>query len=188
MRIRQICLALPLAVLAMCAAAASTTLARMSVGQMTHAARSIVLARCLKNSTAWDAGEIWTFTTFEIEETWRGTPRDAQIVVRLLGGKFGGLTSTVSGVPRFVAGEEVVLFLEPTAGGGYSIVSWMQGTFRVRRDRMSGSESVTQDTAAFATFNSVTRRFEPSGIRGVPLDSFRATVATALRGETGDEP
>lgn len=188
MRIQRIQLAPLLALLVMCATAAGTTLTRMSVGRMTRAARSIVRARCLTNSTGWDAGEIWTFTTFEIQETWKGTPRDAQIAVRLLGGNFGGLTSSVSGVPRFAVGEEVILFLEPTARGDFSIVSWMQGTFRVRRDRVSGNESVTQDTAAFSTFDPATRRFEASGIHGVPLISFRAAVAAALRGETGEKP
>lgn len=180
MRIRRICLIALSALLVICTSATGTTLARMSVMQMTHAARNIVRARCLANSTAWDAGEIWTFTTFEVDENWKGTPRDKQIVVRLLGGTLGGLTSSVSGVPRFVEGEDVILFLEPTARGDFSVVSWMQGTFRVRRDRGSGSASVTQDTAGFSTFDSATRRFEASGIRGVSLNAFRTAVAVAL--------
>jgi hypothetical protein len=179
MRIKQIHLALLIALLAMSTAEA-TTLARMSVTQMTHAAKSIVRARCLTNSAAWDAGEIWTFTIFEVEENWKGVPHDKQITVRLLGGTVGGLTSSVSGVPRFAEGEEVILFLEPTARGDFSIVSWMQGTFRVRRDGASGRESVTQDTAGFSTFDPSTRRFESSGIHGISLVAFRASVAAAL--------
>jgi len=179
MRIRKIHLTLFIALLAMCTAVAATTLARMSVAQMTHAARRIVRARCLANSTAWDAGEIWTFTTFEVEENWKGAPRDKQIAVRLLGGTVGGLTSSVSGVPRFVEGEEAILFLEPTTRGDFSIVSWMQGTFRVRRDGVSGRESVTQDTAGFSTFDPSTRRFESSGIHGISLIALRASVAAA---------
>jgi len=142
MDIRRIHLASIIALLAMCTAATGTTLARLSVAQMTHAAKRIVRARCLANSTAWDTGEIWTFTTFEVEENWKGAPHDKQIAVRLLGGTVGGLTSSVSGVPRFVNGEEAILFLEPTTRGDFSIVSWMQGTFRVRRDGVSGRESV----------------------------------------------
>jgi hypothetical protein len=187
MRIRKIRLTLFIALLAMCTAATGTTLARMSVAQMTHAAKSIVRARCLANYTAWDAGEIWTFTTFEVEENWKGTPRDKQIAVRLLGGTVGGLTSTVSGVPRFVEGEEVILFLEPTTRGDFSIVSWMQGTFRVRRDRASGHESVTQDTAGFSTFDPTSRHFESSGIHGTPLIAFRTAIGAALREDSGEK-
>ena len=91
--------------------ASGTTLMRMSLAQISQAAQAIVRARCIGNSTRWDAGEIWTFTSFDIEETWSGSA-PAQISVRLLGGRVGNLTSTVSGVPRFSPGEEVVLFLE----------------------------------------------------------------------------
>jgi hypothetical protein len=92
------------------AAAHATTLVCMTVREMTHAAELVVRARCVEGMAKWDAGEIWTFTTFEIEEAWKGSP-PRQIVVRLLGGTTAELTSSVDGVPRFRAGEEVVLFL-----------------------------------------------------------------------------
>lgn len=172
---------------AMAATAAATTLARMSVAEMAQAAPVIVRARCLGNSTGWDAGEIWTFTSFEVEEAWRGAA-PARITVRLLGGRAGNLTSSVSGVPRFRSGEDVVLFLEPTARGDLSVVSWEQGTFRIRRDAAAGRESVTQDTAALATFDPATRRFEATGIRRLPLEILRAQVDAALRSETRRKP
>jgi len=167
------------------ATTSATTLARMSVEQMSQVAPEIVRARCLGNSTSWDAGEIWTFTSFEIEEIWRGPATGnaarSQITIRLLGGRAGNLTSTVSGIPRFRSGEEVVLFLEPTRRGDFSIVSWEQGTFRVHHDPSTGLESATQDTASFATFDPVSRRFEATGISNVPIDVLRVRVSAALR-------
>src|SRR5271156_6972668 len=120
--------------------AVATTLERMSVAKMTQHAQLVVRAQCLGNSVAWDGGEIWTFTSFEVEDSWKGAPTGAaqQVTVRLLGGSGGHLTSTVSGVPRFRPGEEVILFLQPTARGDFSIVSWVQGTFRIHRDSRSG--------------------------------------------------
>ena len=144
--------------------------------------------RCVNNSTSWDAGEIWTFTSFEVQEVWRGYV-PARITVRLLGGRVGNLTSSVSGIPHFRPGEEVVLFLEPIlkpgGRGDFSVVSWEQGSFRIHRDASSGQESVTQDTASFATFDPATRQFEMSGIRRLPIDTFRARVDAALRAEAG---
>jgi hypothetical protein len=173
--------------LAMGGAAAGTTLARMSVAQMAQTAQVIVRARCLGGSTAWDAGEIWTLTSFEVEEVWRGSP-PARITVRLLGGRVGNLTSSVSGVPRFRPGEEVILFLERTPRGDFSVVSWEQGTFRISREVSTGQESVTQDTASFATFDPATRRFAATGARNFPLETFRARVEAALRAENGRQP
>lgn len=172
------CLALSLAC---CWATRATTLERMSVARISRVAKLIIRARCISNSTRWDAGEIWTFTSFEVGETWKGAPPE-RITVRLLGGTLGALTSTVSGVPRFRPGEEVILFLQPTSRGDFSVVSWEQGTFRIRSGSAgrASEETVTQDTAALATFDPQSRRFKAIGLRNVPLPAFRAQVESAL--------
>lgn len=159
--------------------ARSTTLQRLSVERMTEAAGAIVRARCLSSASRWDRGEIWTFTAFEATDTWKGAPA-TEITVRLLGGTVGALTSHVSGVPRFRPREEVILFLEPTTLGDLTVVSWQQGTLRIKRDPRTGLEIVTQDTAAFETFDPQTRLFRATGIRDVPLETFRARVHAAV--------
>ena len=169
-----------LLVLALSGAAQATTLLRMSVEQMTGKAQAIVRARCLGNSTRWEEGEIWTFASFDVKEAWLGATAP-RITVRLLGGRAGDLTSSVSGVPRFQPGEEVILFLEPTGRGDFSVVSWQQGTFRIRRGASPGGEAVTQDTAASSTFDPAAQRFAAGGIRSMPLGAFRARVQAALR-------
>ena len=162
----------------------ATTLMRMSITSLSRAARAIVRARCVTNETRWDAGEIFTFTNFDVEEIWKGSP-PAQVTVRLIGGHAGNLTSTVSGVPRFEPGEELVLFLEPTSAGDYSVVSWVQGTFRIERDNSTGDETITQDTAAFPVFDPASHRFEALGIRKMRAESFRELVAVSIRNAAG---
>jgi hypothetical protein len=162
----------------------ATALKRMSVADLSRAAHTVVRAQCVANSTRWDAGEIWTFTTFDVEETWKGSAA-AQITVRLLGGKAGSLTSTVSGVPRFAPGEELVLFLELTPAQDFSIVSWMQGTFRIGHDRTTDEETVTQDTAAFPVFDSASQRFESTGIRKMPVSAFHSLVIQSAQSTQG---
>jgi hypothetical protein len=169
------------------AAAGATTIERMSLAKMAQVAPVIVHARCSGNAVVRDAGEIWTLSSFDVEDTWRGeTPE--RITVRLLGGSMGDITSRVSGVPRFRTGEDVVLFLEPTKRGDFSVVSWEQGTFRVQRDASGSEEFVTQDTASFATFNPATRQFRPAGIRNMPLEKFRERVEAALQSAAGRHP
>ncbi len=182
-------IALVVAVLFAATLCRATTLERMSLAKMAQTAPLIVRARCLANSTTWDAGEIWNFTSFAIEETWKGAPPGAaaQLTVRLLGGSVGNLTSTVSGVPRFHPSEEVILFLEPTARGDFSILSWVQGTFRIRRDPRTGEEIAIQDTAAFDAFNPATHRFESAAIRNLSFAAFNAQVKSALASTTGEK-
>ncbi|HEY4879901.1 MAG TPA: hypothetical protein VIH97_12315, partial [Candidatus Acidoferrales bacterium] len=163
--------------------ASSTTLVRMSVAQMTQAAQLVVRVRCVSNSTAWDAGEIWTFTSFAVEETWKGSQSassNSVLTVRLLGGTIGNLTSTVSGIPRFVPGEDVILFLEPTTRSDYSVVSWIQGTFRIRRDPRSGGPLAMQDTASFDTFDRAARQFHATGLHNIAVEDLRSLVSAAI--------
>ncbi|MGA9972046.1 MAG: hypothetical protein WBQ07_17045 [Candidatus Acidiferrales bacterium] len=188
-RTRVTAAAVAVAVLFAATLCQATTLERMSLAKMAQTAPLIIRARCLANSTAWDAGEIWTFTNFAIEETWKGAPPGAavQLTVRLLGGSVGNLTSTVSGVPRFHPGEEVIVFLEPTARGDFSIVSWVQGTFRIRRDPRTSEEIAIQDTAAFDAFNPATHRFESPGARNLSVAAFNSQVKSALASPTGEK-
>jgi hypothetical protein len=178
-RIKHHELFLLLAALLVSPSAGATTFAHMSVAEMSRASTEIVRARCIANSVGWDEGEIWTFTAFEVEETWRGEA-PARITVRLLGGRLGNVTSSVSGVPRFRTGEDVVLFLQPSRHGNFSIVSWQQGTFRIRRDVRTNEEVTTQDTASFPTFDTATRQFETSGIRNQPVSELRGQVEAAF--------
>ena len=188
---RNITIAIFLAALQGAAAltASATTLERMSVAKMTQVAQLVVRARCVANSSAWHDGEIWTFTSFTVEDAWKGAPSGAaqRLTVRLLGGSVGNLSSTVSGVPRFRPGEEVILFLQPTARGDYSIVSWVQGTFRIHRDGRSGVEIVVQDTAAFDTYDPATQQFDAEGIRNLPVGALRMRVQSALVAQSGEK-
>jgi len=166
------------------ATAPATTLLHMSLSKMAHAATAIVHARCVGNSTAWDAGEIWTFSSFDTEEVWSGSA-PARFTVRLLGGRLGNLTSTVSGVPRFRAGEEVVLLLESTPRGDFSVVGWQEGTFRIGRDPRTGEASVTQDSSSLATFDRASHQFRVEGIQHMPLGEFRARIVDSLQAGAG---
>jgi hypothetical protein len=190
-RSRNISIVLLLAAVQASAAltASATTLERMSVAKMTQAAELVVRAQCVGNSVAWDGGEIWTFTSFEVEDSWKGAPSGAaqQLTVRLLGGSVGNLTSTVSGAPRFRPGEEAILFLQSTARGDYSIVSWVQGTFRIHKDARSGAEIVVQDTAAFDTYDPATRQFDAEGIRNLSVAALRSRVQSALAPQSGEK-
>ena len=162
-------------------AAQATTIVRMSLGEMSQVAKAIARVRCVSNATVWDSNEVWTLTTFEVQQTWRGT-LPAEITVRLLGGHTASLTSSVSGVPRFRPNEEAILFLEPAQKGAFSVVAWQQGTFRIHRNIRSGEETVTQDTAYFATVDAVRSELAAKGVAAMPVATFLNQVEMALSG------
>jgi hypothetical protein len=163
-----------LCVAALAATAGATTIARMDLRQLAAASRVVVRARCLGNESRWEEGEIWTFSRFVTLETFKGSPQ-AEFTVRLIGGQVGGIESIVADVPRFVPGEEVILFLDPAAGGGYSVTAWEEGTFRVTRDA-GGHGFVTQEMAAEQIHDRGARRLRRENIRRMPLSAFRQKV------------
>ncbi|MGH9729554.1 MAG: hypothetical protein ACRD33_02960 [Candidatus Acidiferrales bacterium] len=162
--------------------AQSTTLAPLSLAQLTSSAADVVHAECTGNRTLWRDGEIWTVTSFRVLENWKGnSPQEIQ--VWMIGGRAGRVTSYVPGAPRFHVGEETVLFLEPEAsgafGGALSITAWGEGTFRIRRDPRTFEMRVTQDTAITPDFDPSSRTFRETGIRDWPLTKLRARVIAA---------
>ncbi len=164
----------------------ATTLARMNLQRLTAAATAIVRARCLESSSTWEGGEIWTLTSFQTLESFKGAlPGD--FTVRLIGGQVGGIESIVSEVPRFAPGEEVVLFLDTTTGGDYAVTPWVEGTFRVRRDR-AGRRIVTEESARQLVYDRATRKFRVEGIRRMPLGEFRLRIRSLLNGTSTGGP
>jgi hypothetical protein len=156
------------------APASGTTLARLSLGQLTAASALIVRARCLGATTRWEAGEIWTFTRFRTLESFRGAA-PGSFTVRLIGGKVGSIESVVAGVPRFRKGEEAVLFLSRPRNGNYGVIAWVEGTFRVERNA-AGRAFLTQESSGQLVYDRARRAFQRQGIRRMPLATFRQTI------------
>jgi hypothetical protein len=160
----------------------ATTLARLSLDQLAAGSDAVARVRCAGAESRWEDGSIWTVATFEVVETMKGNlPRE--LAIRLPGGRVGHLISTVEGTPKFHTGDDAVVFLERSSAGGFTVAGWVEGTFRISRDPRTGGETVTQDSSAFAVFDTATRSFRTEGIHRMPIEEFRARVAaTVARG------
>jgi hypothetical protein len=157
----------------------STTLARMDLRELAMRAAYVARVRCTNAVSSADAGHVSTSTTFEVTEAWKGSP-PAEFTVRLPGGNAAGLRVMVEGAPRFAVGEQAVLFLANGKGGQISIVSWAQGTFRIRRDPRTGAEEVMQDTAGLQVLDPRTGQWSQGGQRRISLGQLRMRVAQAI--------
>ena len=169
-----------LAMLALSALIASaTTLVRLPFDDLAQRAAAVARLRCLGSESHWDGREIWTETRFEVVELDKGL-LPGLVTVRMLGGRAGHLHSRVDGVPMFQSGEEVYLFLWNQQGGSYTVLGWSQGTFRIRRNLQTGTESVTQDSSMASVFEPGTHEFRRNGIRNLPVPLFRMKLSKAL--------
>lgn len=157
----------------------ATTLAQLSLVQLADAAHAIVRAEAIANLPVWHDGEIWTITTFSVEENWKGQA-SREIQVWMIGGQAGRITSYVAGAPRFRPGEEVILFLEPTRDGEISITAWEDGTFRITRDLRTGEARVTQDSASAPDFAPAGHAAHRDAVRDWPIAKFKTRIVQSL--------
>lgn len=167
-------------------AAIGTTLVWMDLNTLARSAEIIVRARSIHSEAHWESGSIWTFDDLDVIETFKGTPL-RRLRIRLAGGRLGHLESKVEGVPHFAPGEELVVFIERTSAGDYSITGWAQGTFRVHRDA-AGEALLTQDSSHFGVFDARTRQFTTAGIRKISLSDFRERLSAALAAPVPERP
>lgn len=173
-----------LATLVAAPAVLATTLVQMDLNELTQTAAVVARARCLASSSRWEDGHLWTLTTFAVVEVWKSEAPQT-FVVRLVGGRDGPRIVLVDGVPRFRAGEEVVLFLESSGKGELTVTSWAQGTFRIHRDPKTQEERVTQDTSGLGVFDPTTRQFRAGGVRRMRMGEFRERVIRAVAAGRG---
>lgn len=159
--------------------ATATTLAWLSLEQLAAGSDAVARVRIVSTESRWEGGSIWTLAAAAVVESMKGD-LPGEIVIRVPGGRAGHLISTVEGTPKFHPGDDAVVFLERTRAGDFSVAGWVEGTFRISPDPRSGSETVTQDSSAFAVFDAATRTFRAEGIRRMPLTEFRVRLAAAL--------
>lgn len=157
----------------------ATTLARLTLDQIAAGSDAVARVRYVRAESRSENGSIWTTTTFAVVETLKGK-LPGQIDVHLPGGRVGHLTATVEGTPKFSPGSETIVFLQRSGAGGFTVAGWVEGSFRISHDPQTGSETVTQDSSAFAVFDPSTRTFHAEGIRRMPIEKFRSRIAAAL--------
>ncbi len=117
--------------------AAATTVLAMDVPSMARVSEWVVRARVIATRDvdlrpAVKSG-LHTDVELEVLEVIRGSGVPARYAMRLLGGTGAdGIALTVPGMPRFKAGEEVVIFLEKSKDG-HLPCGLEQGVWRVSR-------------------------------------------------------
>lgn len=122
---------LVLAMLMLAAGSARASQVRpINLEQMSERAAKIFTGRCLETSVTLDPqlGREITVVTFAVEQAFKGET-EPTVTIKMIDG--------IAGLPRFNAGEEVILFLyEESALGLSSPVGLGQGRFKVVTDKL----------------------------------------------------
>lgn len=164
---------------AVAAPLSATLVERLSLEQLAGRSERIVHGRCLRTWSAWDASHqaIWTHCEVDVVEPLKGGPAKT-LVVSEPGGVVDGVEMTIDGVPRFEAGEEMVLFLYRVPNGLWRARGLGQGKYRVAANRVQSS------LEGLALIDSVqppsTRSTDLRRLDGLSLDRFKAAIRGAL--------
>lgn len=182
-------LALALAVAAPEEDARATTLAPLTVEQMTDAATYIVRGRI---ESVWteldDEGIIWTRALVDVSEVRKGPDTPDSVVVDSPGGRLGAQRTVMPSSARFSEGEDLLLFLaDIDHGRRLTPVGMFLGKYTVRRAPGATRHHVVRYNRTDEAFD---HRFlaHPPEEERVYLDEVLDRVETRLDGGWGGEP
>lgn len=139
-------LLLTLTLLAAFTAARATTVIPPTFEQLVERAELIFHGTVTEVKSLW-TGEgaqrhIVTYVSFKPEETIKGEAAPSY-TLRMLGGTVGDETMEVTDTPKFRVGDRDILFVENNGTQFVPLVGIMHGRFRVRKDELTGKDSVT---------------------------------------------
>ena len=126
-----------------------------------------------------DRKEVDTLVTLRVGTYLKGGPGDT-IVFKVPGGQVGRYRNVTVGAPRFVVGEEAVVFLNVRNGGTPFVFGLNQGVFRVRLDTRSNRRLVVPPVMAAAGSEPETVVRGAAARRPVALETFGVQVQTVL--------
>lgn len=116
-------------------AARATTLAPLTIEQMTDGATWIVEGQIGDVWTEIDSetGRVWTRAALEVTDVWKGPSEVTSLVIDSEGGTSGAITTTISARAQFSEGEDVFVFLDVVRGGRLVPVAKFLGKYTIRR-------------------------------------------------------
>src|SRR5207244_9073545 len=118
-------------------AANATSVVAPAFEEMVDKADLVFVGKVIGSRAEWRSvgpdRVIFTLVEFETQEVLKGNA-GASVTLQFLGGTVGGVTLEVADVPRFNAGDRVVLFVEGHGVQVCSVVGVFHGKFGLRKD------------------------------------------------------
>ncbi len=135
--------------------APATTVVAPDFERLVHAADYIVRATPKSITSDWrdnpDApGQryIGSLVELDVHEVISGAP-PSPLVLDLVGGRIGDKELVIDGAPRFVVGEECILFVRGNGRQIIPLVAMKHGHYPVRRDKRTGDAQITRSGGKF---------------------------------------
>jgi hypothetical protein len=125
--------------------ASATTVIPPTFEEMADRAELVFVGKAVASRAEWrTVGSdrvIFTLVEFETQEVLKGNAGKS-VTLQFLGGTIGDMTLEVTGVPRFKAGDRVILFVEKNGVQFCPLVGVFHGKFGLRKDEKTGHDII----------------------------------------------
>ncbi len=110
-------------------------------------ARAVVRGTVLSIFCAADEinQRVFTYTKIRVDEVFKGSFSENEIVLKEEGGQAGRLGERVSGTPTFTAGERVIVFMDTWADGSLRVYQMFLGKLLIKQDPNTGRDVILRD-------------------------------------------
>ncbi|MBT4504020.1 MAG: hypothetical protein HOC74_40190 [Gemmatimonadetes bacterium] len=155
----------------------AATVQRFDLEALATNAERVFVGRCQRTSAELIDGNISTRYLFTVYDVLKGAT-DTHVELVLPGGKYQGMLSRISGMPTFVPGEEVILFLsEENQLGSAWPIGLGQGKFRIERT-VAKPARVFQELEGLSFYPAGAAKRSPSqpSLQGLELKAFLAKL------------
>jgi len=152
------------------------------VNESEYVVRTVVKSLTYERRERNGQSLIYTLVEFEVREVVAGTPPQP-LVLRMLGGQVGDEVLEVSGAPKFVIGQEDVLFVRGNGRQFTPLTAMMHGRYPVLKEAATGRAYMARSNhAPLQAVSEVSRPMSDSSAQAkAPAQS---AVAQALSPET----
>src|SRR5262245_2141132 len=108
----------------------ATTVRKMDLPELVSLSDAVVQGRVESVEARWEERLVYTYIALTIDDPLKGERRRA-LLIRQPGGRIGSLNVSVSGMPHFKTGDEVIVFLRNRQDGAFDIVGLGQGKYDI---------------------------------------------------------
>ena len=121
---------------------AAALMEALSIDTLVKASSSIIRGEVVDSQAMWSESgdQIVTRVTIRVQKDFKRLVSEELITVEYLGGEVGEIGMMVSDSPQMLAGEEVIIFLEPSEASTdrqrFHVVGSAQGKFTLEEDGM----------------------------------------------------
>jgi hypothetical protein len=160
-------------------AATATTIARLSLDEMTGRSELIISGEISSSFTAWDTGHkyIWTHYIVSVENTVKGAA-GRSVEIAEPGGVAEGVGMSIGGATGYTKGEHVLIFLERMPNGYLRTAGLGQGKYGIdTQGRLHGIALKDLDAVNTGDSNGQSAR----GLDGMTLAEATEHIAARVR-------